>query len=444
MTILFVTDSDHATSKSVILSSDQSIDAVLFERKRIEQEHNPDIQLVDKVILKDGPRAYKVASHWILVNRHTGEISHHALRLETFRKNKAGWALDATHSLTLEDKTEAEVTRLFHFLHIVLDKDFLEPSGNYLVVPVYKNEFGINIKDKTYQKLLDLSQANDIETPTEIVNTLNHTELDEETPEDVFDQLLKLSQNPNFDIISRLINWFLRSEQLDQVAHKLESLDAASLQKLNTALGLSALKNILNIWKNNKENNNEEFWQQVLMHNAFVFAQIFTFPVVIIKDKAYVGGKGVYNKGGNIVDFLCANKLTKNAALIEIKTPKTKILGLQYRGDVYNMSDELSGSIVQILNYKNILTKYYHALVDHNDDLFEVFNPVCVVILGNIGDELKDRKQYKSIELFRMGLKDVQIVTYDELFAKVEILVKILEGEKLFNDSAGGLCSYNV
>jgi hypothetical protein len=50
------------------------------------------------------------------------------------------------------------------------------------------------------------------------------------------------------------------------------------------------------------------------------------------------------------------------------------------------------------------------------------------VILGNLEEELTSPKQKKSFELFRNGLKDVQIITYDELFKKVEILVNLLEG----------------
>jgi hypothetical protein len=223
----------------------------------------------------------------------------------------------------------------------------------------------------------------------------------------------------------------LKSSNIEQVVDRLKTLEAGDIQKLNTAIGLSALKNVLEIWQSNQENSNEEFWQQVLAQNAFVFAQVFAFPVVVIKDKAYVGGKSISNAGGNIVDFLCANNLTMNTALVEIKTPKTKLLGSQYRGDIFNVSEELSGSVVQVSNYKNILTKSYHSLVDQVDDKFEVFNPLCVVIIGNINRELRSKRQQKSFELFRMGLKDIIIVTFDELFAKIQILITILEGESL-------------
>lgn len=399
-------------SEDIILPSDQNIDAVMFERQRVERERYPDIQLVDKIILKDGPRAYKVASHWVFVNRHTGEVNHHALRLETFRKNKPGWTVDSKHSLTLENKEGEEVTKLFHFLSVVLDKDFSKPSGSYLVIPMQQ-----------------VTEDND--ALLTLIRHLQDAGQDITISEATLNQFLELTQKSGINVLSKLIEWLLKSTDINQVVDKLETLEAGDVQKLNTAIGLSALKNVLEIWQLNKENNNEEFWQQALARNSFIFAQVFAFPVAVIKDKAYVGGKSVSNTGGNIVDFLCANDLTMNTALVEIKTPKTKLLGSQYRGDVFNVSEELTGSIVQIANYKNTLTKSYHSLTDQTEDTFEVFDPLCVVIIGNISSELRNRKQKKSFELFRMGLKDIRVITFDELFAKIEILINILEGESI-------------
>lgn len=415
----------------MILPSDQDIEAVLFKRQQVEQQKHPDIRLVDKIILKDGPRAYKVASHWVFVNRHSGEISHHSLRLETLRRKKNGWTSDDKHSLTLEDKDEQEVTKLFHFLSVVLNKNLSDSSGDYLVIPVNKSVSGTNINRESLKKFIDLLQSNGIDTISIIIDQLIQAEKTVNISDETFANFLELIQKSNVDIVSRVLNWLLASEQLDQVINKLETLNAGDLQKLNTALGLNSLKNVLEIWKENKENSSEEFWQQVFSQNSFLFAQIFAFPVVIIKGKAYVGGKGISNTGGNIIDFLCANKLTRNAALVEIKTPKTKILGSNYRGEIYNVSEELSGSVVQISNYKNVLTKSYHELANWSEENFEVFDPKCVVIIGNISDELKKPGQRNSLELFRAGLKDVQVISYDELFDKIQILVNILEGKDI-------------
>lgn len=230
-------------------------------------------------------------------------------------------------------------------------------------------------------------------------------------------------------IVARLIDWITNIAKSEDVVTVLENLKFEDLQRLNAAVSLSSLKNVFSIWQANTENDNEEFWQKNLAHNSFIFAQLFTFPVILLEDKAYVGGKSIGNKGGNIVDFLYANNLTRNAALIEIKTPKTKLLGSKYRGDVYNISSELSGSIIQIANYKKSLMQNFINLTSPEEENFEAFNPKTIIIIGNIQDELGEQQKKKSFELFRTGLNDIQVITYDELFGKVEFLIALLEGD---------------
>lgn len=174
----------------------------------------------------------------------------------------------------------------------------------------------------------------------------------------------KLGLTPH--IVNELRKAF--KQRLEDFITILEKFKLDELQKLNAAVGLNNLKNVLNIWENNQNNSNEEFWHNLLSENTFVFAQIFSFPVVVIKDKAYVGGKGINNKGGNIIDFLCSNDLSGNVALVEIKTPQTKLLGTQYRSDIYNVSSDLSGSVIQIENHKNSLIQNYKMLIDSSND----------------------------------------------------------------------------
>lgn len=193
---------------------------------------------------------------------------------------------------------------------------------------------------------------------------------------------------------------------------------------------ISNLKNVLKIWHDNKDNSDEEFWQKTFWENSIVLSQVFSFPVLILEDKAYVGGKKIDDKGGNLVDFILANNLSENTVLVEIKTPKTSLLGSLYRGGVYNISSEITGALLQVSNYKDSLIKDYHRLKSESDKSFYAFNPQCLVIAGTWQDEIVNQDQKKSFELFRNGLKDVQIITYDELFRKIEILIALLEGKK--------------
>lgn len=263
-------------------------------------------------------------------------------------------------------------------------------------------------------------------SPT-IIKQLQDTENDISKIDIVLNQFLNLTQESGIDFVQKLIDWIRTTVEIKDIINIIEKININDLQELNAAIGLNSLKKVLEIWENNKTNHNEEFWQEALTQNSFIFAHLFAFPVIVLENKAYVGGKSISNKGGNIIDFLCANNLTRNVALIEIKTPTTKLLGSKYRGDIYNISNELSGSAMQVANYRNSLIQNYISIINPGEERFEVFDPKCIIVIGNITSELTDLQQRKSLELFRMGLKDIQIITYDELFGKIEFLVNLLE-----------------
>lgn len=174
----------------------------------------------------------------------------------------------------------------------------------------------------------------------------------------------------------------------------------------------------------NLDNNSEEFWQTtVFKENQWVLAQIFACPCTIFSDKAYVGGKGVDNSGGNLCDFIYQNRLSQNVALIEIKTPCTEIIGNSYRG-TYSFSHELSGAVNQVLNYRDNLTKSYYTLCHQSASQFEVLSPKCVVIIGKLAS--MNSTQIAAFESFRNSLSGVQILTFDELYQRVIDLIAIL------------------
>jgi len=98
---------------------------------------------------------------------------------------------------------------------------------------------------------------------------------------------------------------------------------------------------ILKVWEANRENADEEFWQTVFNENSYVLSQVFAVPTVFIKDKAYVGGMNLERTDGRLVDFLFSAESSREAIVIEIKTPKTKLLAAKYRG-LWPPSRELS------------------------------------------------------------------------------------------------------
>ncbi|RFT99006.1 DUF4263 domain-containing protein [Paenibacillus jamilae] len=186
--------------------------------------------------------------------------------------------------------------------------------------------------------------------------------------------------------------------------------------------GLSKAYEILNTWYENQDNSSEEFWQNFLSEHSWVISQAFSLPLILFKDKVYMGGKGLDNTKGQIIDFVYKNDYTNNLTLIEIKTPITKLIGSKYR-NVYSLSNELSGAVNQLLSYKDRILKDYYSTRHNTSEIFSLYNPKCLLIIGLI--ESLNQEERVSFELFRNELKSVEIITFDEIFKKVDYLLKL-------------------
>jgi hypothetical protein len=169
----------------------------------------------------------------------------------------------------------------------------------------------------------------------------------------------------------------------------------------------------------------EERWQKFFKENSWIFSQLFSYPMVLFKDKAYVGGKTVFDSNGKIADFLYKNEFSDNVAIIEIKTHKSNLLDSKpYRGsDVFPVNKELSGAMNQVLDHRDNLQKEFYTLC--KDGSFNTFNSKCIVIIGQVSSLKKS--QLKSFELFRNNNKDVEVVTFDELQKKISNLLSIFK-----------------
>jgi len=174
----------------------------------------------------------------------------------------------------------------------------------------------------------------------------------------------------------------------------------------------------------------EKRWQEFFKKYNWIFSQLFSFPVLIFEDEAYVGGKSIQNKGGKFADFIYKNKLTNNIVFIEIKTHKTKILDSKsYRGeDVFPMSKDLSGALNQVLDQRENMQHEFYALKQKTKGTFESYNPKCLIVIGSMVSMTDDQK--KSFELIRSNSKDVDIITFDEVLEKIKGLQTIMQGSK--------------
>lgn len=233
-----------------------------------------------------------------------------------------------------------------------------------------------------------------------------------------------IGNEENYDLVKILLRLITQTSSLESLKRSLSELQDENLQHLTASLNIEKLKRIAVLMESNLDNDNEEFWQTtVFKENQWVLAQIFACPCTIFADKAYVGGKGINNSGGNLCDFIYQNRLSQNVALIEIKTPCTDIIGNSYRG-TFSFSYELSGAINQVLNYRDKITKEYYSLCHQGNESFEVLSPKCVVIIGKMSSMTTN--QIAAFENFRNSLNNILVLTFDELYQHIIDLITIL------------------
>ena len=135
----------------------------------------------------------------------------------------------------------------------------------------------------------------------------------------------------------------------------------------------------------------------------------------------YTGGTNASGSGGKNVDFGLINKQTSNTALLEIKTPLTPLLASEYR-KVFPPSSDLSGSVTQVQNYKYKLLKHLTTIQDGIEP-FDAVNVATYVVLGNCST-LSNQEQKRSFELYRRNLSNTIVLTYDEVFERLSILLE--------------------
>lgn len=227
-------------------------------------------------------------------------------------------------------------------------------------------------------------------------------------------------------LLLNLVKWLATSTGRREAAAKLVALAPEQMPAFTALLGLAAVKDALSYWRKNDSNDSEQFWQDSFAERIYVLKQLFPYPVVLIGTKAFVGGKQIDNRGGKEIDFLLGTETTDALILVEIKTPKTQLLGPKYREGVYPLSRDLSGALAQILNYRQSLLRKFDTLTAHSDKRLTLGEPRCVVIAGHSG-ELVEPVLRENFELHRERLNAVTIITFDELFLRLGHLITLLE-----------------
>lgn len=195
-----------------------------------------------------------------------------------------------------------------------------------------------------------------------------------------------------------------------------------------------------------KEEKEEKVWQDFFEKHKWIFGLNLNLYFLSSLDKKkyeQVVSGHTFNSAGKRVDgLLKSNGLMSAFHFCEIKTDTTAILhsGKAYRADSYSISSEFAGAIAQ--TQKTVFKAMYEIKskqvirdVDGYDTDEIVYNylPHATIVIGSMNEFYKDDKlneqRYASFELFRKSLLNIQVITFDELYARAKAIVGIAEQE---------------
>lgn len=184
----------------------------------------------------------------------------------------------------------------------------------------------------------------------------------------------------------------------------------------------------------------ESYWQKLLSEDDWVFGYgLSYYCLTMLNEQVLVGGKDILNRSGQVVDFLAASEgHARYVVLVEIKKPSTCLLGRQCRNHAFPISSDMAEAVAQVQGYieawgTNASRERFGFEQENN---LTTAKPKGILVIGNTS-ELDTADKKRSFELFRKGLNQVEIITYDELFQRARFIL----GKKEFEKSSRGVIS---
>lgn len=177
----------------------------------------------------------------------------------------------------------------------------------------------------------------------------------------------------------------------------------------------------------------EKAWQHFLGRNEWIFGYGLDYRFLgILQDEADVGSADIAGRDAPVSDFLLG--ATDFTVLVELKQPSTPLFsGSKARSGTWRLSTDLIESVSQVLQQKaSWQTKAEtHAAGNFDRDGALIHqrtaDPKCILIIGSdrafAGSDAEREAKLRTFELFRRNSRNIEILTYTELYQRAEFVV---------------------
>lgn len=271
---------------------------------------------------------------------------------------------------------------------------------------------------------------------TEIIDWINSlTEIEKES----FSEKIKLIEG------IRIEKNITTKTNIEELIKSFNQLDINEINKLLSEqkfdkqdfVNISFRKRGLEDFKKKLERNlsNEKTWQTFFQEHKWIFGYGLDYRFMTIFDREVsVGDGGTQNKDKPNVDFL--NELSDFTVLVELKTPKTQFFTKNSnRSGCWEFSTEFINAFSQTLEQKaewQIKGNQSNNLSNDGSRKLEkrTRDPKTLLVIGNkqkqiieIENFLEKTKKEDTFELFRRDSRNIEIITFDELYERAYFIV---------------------
>lgn len=349
--------------------TNQTLEATAIKRYEIDESTNPSISMVDKCTLRNGPKVYKYASRFLIIDSHTGEVHHQAVKIETYKKTKEGYVLDEARTLWLDDEKEDEISRLAAFLCAA--RDMSDAAGDYLIVPIGSDHL---------KRQAILQVVNAISTSDKV-----HS---------IAELLSQIRGNPE------LLHLLAKRVSEDPQASK-EATAAFNFARFTAAV--EKLEELI------KSDAKEGAFQSHLSEHPWMFGSEYS---ELVDRRKWTRDEQQ--------DFMVRRTADGYLEMIEIKTPLAgkPLFNYDSSHKTYYPGKELAEVIGQVTNYLEKMDGERNTInYDMGEDITKIRAKIIIGQRGNID-------QQKALHRLNGHLHRIEILTFDQLLQIARQVVK--------------------
>lgn len=175
----------------------------------------------------------------------------------------------------------------------------------------------------------------------------------------------------------------------------------------------------------------EDWWQEFFEANKWIFGYGLNYQILKQhQSQPYYGGTGIDGKGAQRGDFMTSTVGDlRFTVLVEIKTHSKPLLHgkEEIRSGAWSLSKDLTDAVSQLQANIYKWEKEGSDQPDNRDWLEKMsvhtVQPKGIIVIGMLR-ELEERSKRETFQRFRKSIHGIDVLTFDELFARAKFIVE--------------------